>query len=172
MPRAILNKSWRQHPTKQQQCDQQPPITKTMKIRRTRHAGHYWRSWDELMNYVLLWTPSHGRAKAGQPARTYIQQLYADTGCSLEYLPEAMNNREVGWERARDIRADDKMMMMMMIMFAKYRRLSKDGKMGSPWKLNLPRPEMLLTFSGKKIVSLKTITSKDLISFLNSFIFN
>ena len=38
---------------------------------------------------VLLWTPSHGRAKAGQPARTYIQQLCADTGCIPEDLPEA-----------------------------------------------------------------------------------
>ena len=31
---------------------------------------------------MLLWTPSHGRAKTGRPARTYIQQLCADTGCS------------------------------------------------------------------------------------------
>ena len=35
-----------------------------------------------------------GRAKAWRPARTYIQQLCEDTGCSPEYLPEAMNDRE------------------------------------------------------------------------------
>ena len=40
MLRAILNKSWRQHPTKQQQLyGHLPPITKTIKIRQTRHAG-------------------------------------------------------------------------------------------------------------------------------------
>ena len=44
MLRAILNKSWRQHPKKQQLYNHQPPIRKTIKIRRTRHAGHYWRS--------------------------------------------------------------------------------------------------------------------------------
>ena len=33
-------------------------------------------------------------AKAGRPARTYIRQLCEDTGCSLEDLPEAMNDRE------------------------------------------------------------------------------
>ena len=105
MLRAILNKSWRQHPTKQQLYGYQPPITKTIQVRRTRHAGHYWRSRDELISDVLLWTPSHGRAKAGRPARTYIQQLCEDTGCSPGYLPEAMNDRE-GWrERVRDIRA-------------------------------------------------------------------
>ena len=65
-----------------------PPITKTIQVRRTRHAGHCWRSRDELIRDVLLWTPTHGRAKAGRPARTYIQQLCEDTGCCPEDLPE------------------------------------------------------------------------------------
>ena len=103
MPWAILNKSWRQHSTKQQLYGHLPPITKTIKIRRTRHAGHCWRSRDELISDVLLWTPSHGRAKARRPARTYIQQLCADTGCSPEYLPEAMDDRE---GNVGNIRAD------------------------------------------------------------------
>ena len=72
MQRAILNKSWRQHPTRHQLYGHLPPITKTIQVRRTRHAGHYWRSRDELIRDVLLWTPTHGRAKAGRPARTYI----------------------------------------------------------------------------------------------------
>ena len=38
MLRAILNKSWRQHPSKQQLYGHLPPITKTIQIRRTRHA--------------------------------------------------------------------------------------------------------------------------------------
>ena len=54
---------------------------------------------------VLLWTPTHGRAKAGRPARKYIQQLCEDTGCCPEYLPRAMNDREKWRERFRDIRA-------------------------------------------------------------------
>ena len=93
MLRAILNKSWRQHPTKQQLYLQLPPITKTIQVRRTRHTGHCWSCRDELISDVLLWTPSHGRAKAGQPARTYMQQLCEDTGCSPRDLPEAMNDR-------------------------------------------------------------------------------
>ena len=54
---------------------------------------------------VLLWTPPHGRAKAGRPARTYIQQLCEDTGCCPEDLLRAMNDREKWRERVRDIRA-------------------------------------------------------------------
>ena len=95
MLRAILNKSWRQHHTRHQLYGHLPPITKTIQVRRTRHAGYSWRNRDELISDVLLWTPTYGRAKAGRPARTYIQQLCKDTGCSLEDLPEAMND----WEK-------------------------------------------------------------------------
>ena len=63
MLRAILNKSWRQHPTRHQLYGHLPPITKTIQVRRTRHTGHCWRSRDELIRDVLLWTPTHGRAK-------------------------------------------------------------------------------------------------------------
>ena len=105
MLRAILNKSWQQHPTIHQLYGHLPPITKTIQVRRTRHAGHCWRSRDELIRDVLLWIPTHGRAKAGRPARTYIQQLCEDTGCCPEDLPRAMNDREEWRERVRDIRA-------------------------------------------------------------------
>ena len=63
MLRAILNKSWRQHPTRHQLYGHLPPITKTIQVRRTRHARYCWRSRDELIRGVLLWTPTHGRQK-------------------------------------------------------------------------------------------------------------
>ena len=105
MLRAILNKSWWQHPTKHHLNGHRPSITKTIQIRRIRHAGHCWRSRDELISNVLLWTPTYGRAKGGRPAGTYIQQLCEDTGCSPEDLPEERNDREKWRERVRDIRA-------------------------------------------------------------------
>ena len=76
MLQAISNKSWRQHPTKHQLYGHLPPITKTIQVRRTRHAGHCWRSGDKLISDILLWTPSHGRTKVGRPARTYTTALY------------------------------------------------------------------------------------------------
>ena len=79
-----------------------PPIRNTIQVRRTRQS---WRSSDELVRDVLLWTPTHGRAKAGRPARTYIQQLCEDAGCCPEDLPRAMNDREEWRERVSDIRA-------------------------------------------------------------------
>ena len=103
MLRAIL--SWRKHPTRRQLYGHQPPITKTIQVRRARHAGHCCRSKDELVSDVLLWTPTYGQAKAGRPARTYREQLCEDTGCNAEDLPKAMNYTEKWREMVRDIRA-------------------------------------------------------------------
>ena len=60
---------------------------------------------DELISDVLLWTPTYGREKAGRLARTYMQQLCEDKGCSPEDLPEAMNDWEKWRERVSDISA-------------------------------------------------------------------
>ena len=93
---------WWQHPTRHQLYSHLPPITKTIQVGRTRHCC---RSKDELISDVLLWTPAYGQAKAGRPARTYIQQLCEDTGYNPEDLPEVMNDREKWRESVRDIRA-------------------------------------------------------------------
>ena len=61
-----------------------PPITKTIKFRRTRHVGHCWRGKDKLISDILLWTSSHGQAKTGRPTWTYIQQLYVDKVVALK----------------------------------------------------------------------------------------
>ena len=103
MLRAILNKSWRQHPTKQQLYGHLQSITKTIQVRPTRHAGHGWRSKDELISDVLRWTPSHGQAKAGRPARTNIQLLCVYAGCRLEDIPGAIDDRDWWQEKLREI---------------------------------------------------------------------
>ena len=94
-----------QVPTKHQLYGHRPSITKTIQVRLTRHAGHCWRCRDELISDVLLWTPTHDRAKAGRPARTCIQHLCEDTGGCPEDLPRVMNDWEEWRQRVRDIRA-------------------------------------------------------------------
>ena len=85
-----------------------PPTThhENYQIRRTRHAGHCWRSKDELISDVLLWTPSREHAKAKRLARTFKLQLCVDMGCIPEDLPEGMNDWEKWRERVRDICTD------------------------------------------------------------------
>ena len=114
---------------------QLPPITKTIQVRRTRHAGHCWRSKDELISDVLQWTPTHGRAKAGRPAQTYIQQLCEDTGCNPEDLPKAMNDREKWRERVRDIHAgstNDDVDIKVISSLTMYSKIA-EGKLLNPF---------------------------------------
>ena len=105
MLQAILNKSWKQHPTKQQLYSHLPPISQTIQIRQTRHVGHCWRSKDKLFSDIFLWTPLHIHASVDRPTRTYLQQLWTDTGCSLEDLPGVMDDRDEWRERVMEIHA-------------------------------------------------------------------
>ena len=93
------------HPTKQQLYGHRPSISKITQIRRTRYAGHCWRSKDELIRDVLLWTSSTLTSKCWRPDRTYLQQLSTNTECILEDQPEAMDDRDEWRERIREIRA-------------------------------------------------------------------
>ena len=70
MLRATMSKSWRQQPTKQQLYGHPPPITKT-----TRHAGHCWRSRDELISDFLLWSLH----MAGQKQDDQLEPTYSSS---------------------------------------------------------------------------------------------
>ena len=111
MLRPVLNKSWRQHPPKQQLYGFILLILKTIHVRRPRHAGHCWKSEDELISDVFLWTSSHGRARVERPAGTYLQHC---TGCSLEDLLRAMDDRDMWRERVRGNPCLRHAMMMML----------------------------------------------------------
>ena len=102
---TVMNKSWKQHPTKQQLYDHIPSISKTIKVRRIRYAGRCCRSKAELITNVLLWTPSLGWASVGWPARIYLQQLCVDIECGLEDMPEAMDDRRVTRETEKSVLA-------------------------------------------------------------------
>ena len=100
MLQVILNQFWKQHPTKQQLYGHLPSASKTIQIRLTRHVGYCWRSKNELIRDILLWTPSHRHASVGQPTRNYQSQPCTDTGSSLEDLPEVMDDEDE-WQESQ-----------------------------------------------------------------------
>ena len=116
---AILNKSWKKHPTKQQMYGHLPPISKTIKVSQTRHVKHCWRNKDELISDILLWPPSHGRASVSWLIGTYLQSLCTDTRCILEDLLEVMGNTDGKRERVREIHASSAMMMMTVCLLCR-----------------------------------------------------
>ena len=73
----ILHTVLKQDPTKYHLYGYLPPV----QVRHAKHTGHCWRSKDELMSDILLWTSTHGHTNVGWLAKTYIHLLFADTGC-------------------------------------------------------------------------------------------
>ena len=53
MLHVVLNKSWKQHPTKQQVYGHLLLIWEAIQVRRTRRMGHCWRSKDKLISDIL-----------------------------------------------------------------------------------------------------------------------
>ena len=93
MLRAVLNKSWKHHPTKKQLYGHLPPILQTFRVKRARYAGHCWKSKDELIRDILLWIPTHEHTSVCRPAldgalddikRTNQEQLLIGTGGERE----------------------------------------------------------------------------------------
>ena len=86
---AVLNKSLKRQAPKLQLYSHLPPITQTIQVRRTRHAGHWSRSKDEFIN-IFLWTPTY--EYTSRPAKTHIHQLCSNGGCRLVDLLRAMTD--------------------------------------------------------------------------------
>ena len=105
MLHTVLIKSQKQHPTKQQLYRHLPLISQIIQIRWARHAGHYWRSKNELISDIVPWTPPHGHTSVDWPAKTYIYQIWVEPGCSPEDLPNAKENRNGRWERIKELSA-------------------------------------------------------------------
>ena len=70
---------------------------------RQRDVERCWKSKDELMSDVLLWTLIHGPTSISKPARTDIHQLSTDTGCRQDDLSGAMDDRKRWWERVKEL---------------------------------------------------------------------
>ena len=73
------------------------PSQKTILVRWTRHVGHCGRRKDKLISDNLPWTLIHGCTNIGQ-LQGLIYIKWADTGGSLEDLPEVMDDWDGWWE--------------------------------------------------------------------------
>ena len=74
MLKAILNISLKEQSTKIRLYGNIPPLTCTIgiRIRRTRFAGHFYRSEEESIKDVLLWTLNYDTTEPGRPRKTYM----------------------------------------------------------------------------------------------------
>ena len=75
MLRAILNKPGRQHPTRHQLYSHLPAVTKTIQVRRTRHAGHCW-SGEARTNSSVMYSYGH-QHMAKQKQDDQLEHIYS-----------------------------------------------------------------------------------------------
>ena len=90
---VVLNKSWKQHPTKQKLYVCLYPVSQTVQVRWASHAGHCWQSKDELRSDVLLWTPTYGHINVRQQAKFYFMERTYQ-----EWWPIGMDGEKISRE--------------------------------------------------------------------------
>ena len=67
--------------------------------------------------------PTHSCTSISWPAKTYIHQLCADTGCSQEDLSRVMTTRYRWWDRVNRICAVDPLMSKKIMSELKYKAM-------------------------------------------------
>ena len=77
MLHTVLNKSWKQHSTKQQLYGHIPLISQIIQVRQTKYVGHCWISKKELISNVLWWAPTYWyTSSGGLSIKTYISSMW------------------------------------------------------------------------------------------------
>ena len=107
MLRTVLNKSWKQHLTREKLYSHLPPISQVIKVRRRRHSEYCSSCREEHLSDVLWWNPTHRHTSVGRSAKPYINQHCADTAYRLEDLPRAIADKTEWWARVNRICAID-----------------------------------------------------------------
>ena len=110
---AILYKSWKQHPTKQQFYGHVSSISQNIQVRRIRHVGHCWRSLNELINDIVC-SATHARTCVSWLARTYINSVRT-LDAVLRICKERWTIGTDGEKESGNSVLSPSLMMMMMV---------------------------------------------------------
>ena len=107
---AILNKSWKQHPTKQRTL-----LSQTIQEKGARFVEQCW-SKDRLISDVLRWTPTSRHTSAGWPAKFISSKRTLDTVKRTNQMrwPIGIDNKRESKECMLSVGTP--LMMMMMIL--------------------------------------------------------
>ena len=96
MLRMALNVTWRDRVRNDILYGKLPQVTRKIRTRRLRMAGHCVRHDDLAVSNLILWEPAHGVASCGGPKHTYVDQLRRDTGLSsADEIRSCMKDRSV-----------------------------------------------------------------------------
>ena len=93
MLKATQNISWKQHHPKIELYGNIPPTSLTIRDRRMRFAGHFFRRKGELASDLILCQPLHDLRTPRKPSKTFVDNLAEDMDCKTEDLKNLLNMR-------------------------------------------------------------------------------
>ena len=93
--RRVLNISWRDHITNKEVYDKLPHISKIIRQRRLRFAGHCIRSVDQPISRLIFWSPTGGSVRRGRRNLTYSDTLCKDIGLDKLEITQLMRDRKI-----------------------------------------------------------------------------
>ena len=103
MLRMALNITWQSHTTNEVLYGNLPKVTAKIRKRRMELAGHLIRHEEEVANKLVLWQPTSGRPSRGRKKRTYIENLFEDTGTEdVSKLINLMKDRNTWKDRVKE----------------------------------------------------------------------
>ena len=70
-----------------------PEVSEDIRKRRLKFTGYCFWDTRECIRHFLFWEPPHDSKSLGRPARTYVDCLMNDTGCSVVKLKHCMLDR-------------------------------------------------------------------------------
>ena len=101
MLRAALNKLWKEHLKNEELYKRIPMVTETIRKQYMRIVGDMDIVGEPITNRQALYYSGNLNTVNGHVG-TYIDQLVEDTACSLDELPNAMNDRDEWRKRVND----------------------------------------------------------------------
>lgn len=90
--KRVQNLNWVDHPTLNEIYNGLPRISSILTSRRLRFAGHCFRTKDEIISDLLLWSPI-GPIRSRK--LTFLDTLKRETGLEIEEIKTAMLDREL-----------------------------------------------------------------------------
>ena len=102
--RRVLNVSWRDHISNKELYSKLPLLSSTIRQRRLHFAGHCFRTINQPVTDLLLWTPSMGKRGRGAGIKTFPKSLLEDTALSSNHeIQILMADRQLWRQRVNAV---------------------------------------------------------------------
>ena len=99
MLRTVKNISWKSNMSNDLLYGNLHKVSKVIRSRRLKLAGHCYRDKSSPVHKLITWTPKHGSTKLGRPPLSFVDTMMRDTGTETTTELETLMADRVQWRR-------------------------------------------------------------------------